>query len=156
MSKQSEAVKKWRKSTKQRIIDSMGGKCQCCGYNKCNEALDVHHIDPNEKELSFGAIRANPTAWSNIVRELKKCVLVCRNCHAEIHYGDRVIPNNFTNFNEDFTDYQKTFQKEIIDINSESCPVCKTPISPEHRFCSLVCSGKFNHRKNGTTIRIQT
>ena len=59
----AEAVKKWRRETKKRMIDSMGGECQLCGYNKCQEALELHHINPDEKELSFGAIRANPKAW---------------------------------------------------------------------------------------------
>lgn len=144
MSKQSDAVKKWRKNTKQRIIDSMGGKCQCCGYNQCNEALDIHHIDPSKKELSFGSIRANPIAWPKIVEELKKCILVCRNCHAEIHNADRKIPDNYSTFDESFSTYK------VIGNLTDECPVCKT-LKPSHnKFCSLVCSGKHSHSKNGT------
>ena len=82
----SEKVKKWRHETKKRIIESMGGKCQICGYNKCDSALDLHHINPEEKEISLASIRANPKSWSLIVAELRKCVLICANCHREEHH----------------------------------------------------------------------
>jgi len=85
MSSRSEAVKKWRRNTKERIITAMGGKCACCGYNKCHDAMDLHHLNPNEKEFSFAAIRANPKNWDSIVQELRKCVLLCNRCHREIH-----------------------------------------------------------------------
>jgi hypothetical protein len=87
MSKNSEAVKKWRHKCKLRIVESMGGKCQCCGYDKCTQALDLHHLDPTEKEMGLGGIRANPKSWESIVQELRKCVLLCNRCHQEVHAG---------------------------------------------------------------------
>ena len=51
MSNKSEAVKIWRKNTKQKMIKAMGNHCQICNYNKCPEALELHHIDPSEKEF---------------------------------------------------------------------------------------------------------
>jgi len=59
-----EAVKKWRKKTKERMVQSMGGCCQICGYNKSLMALEFHHIDPNEKDFGFGTKMANPSSWS--------------------------------------------------------------------------------------------
>ncbi len=59
MSKSSEKVKRWRKATKQRIIDSFGGKCGICGYEKCPDALALHHLNPLEKEFGLGGVRAN-------------------------------------------------------------------------------------------------
>jgi len=87
MSKSSEKVKKWRKNSKKKIVDALGGKCRVCGYNKCHQALDVHHVDPSKKEFSFGAYRASPKSWEKAKVELKKCVLLCGNCHAEVHDG---------------------------------------------------------------------
>ena len=87
MNSKSEHVKKWRRVTKNRMVESMGGKCQCCGYNKCSDALEFHHIDSNGKEMALGASRASPKAWIKIVEELRKCILVCSNCHKEIHYN---------------------------------------------------------------------
>ncbi len=50
-----ENVKNHRKEVKRRIIYVLGGKCQCCGYDKCEEALEVHHLNPDEKELTFSS-----------------------------------------------------------------------------------------------------
>jgi 5-methylcytosine-specific restriction endonuclease McrA len=101
----SEKVKRWRKNTKRRIIAAMGGSCRHCGYDKCDEALECHHIDPTEKEFGFGAMRANPKSWERIVVELRKCVLLCANCHREVHAG--LIPDNFvSSFNEEWIDYK--------------------------------------------------
>jgi len=106
MSKQSEKVKTWRKNSKSRIIDSMGGKCCICSYCKCNNALSLHHLDPSIKEFGFGAIRANCKNWESIVNELRKCILLCNNCHSEVHAGISIIPIDAPKFNEDFADYK--------------------------------------------------
>lgn len=101
-------INKWRKKTKQRIVAAMGGKCYVCGYNKCDEVLSLHHLDPSKKEFSMGAMRANPISWERIVVELKKCVMVCSNCHGEIHYGIIELPKNVTTtFNDDYLTYPK-------------------------------------------------
>ncbi len=109
MSRTSENVKRWRRATKQRIVDSMGGKCQCCDYNRCTDSLDLHHIDPSEKDFGFGGMRANPKAWIKIAVELRKCVLVCRNCHGEIHAGVRTLPEDYARFDEQYVDYKRLF-----------------------------------------------
>lgn len=100
MSYNSEKVKRWRIRSKQKMVDAMGGKCQCCGYDKCNGALDFHHIDPAEKDFGFGAYRANPKSWSIVVEELRKCILLCKNCHTEVHAGQRELPSAFATFSE--------------------------------------------------------
>lgn len=78
------------------MIDAMGGKCQICDYNKCQEAMDFHHINPLEKEFSFNRARANPKAIKKIIEELKKCVLLCSRCHREVHAGVAVCDSNIT------------------------------------------------------------
>ena len=75
-----------QKRFKQQCIDWKGGKCVCCGYNKCNNALDFHHLDPNKKE--FNIAQARLTSFNEEVKkELDNCTLVCSNCHREIHAG---------------------------------------------------------------------
>lgn len=67
-------------------IERLGGKCQICGYEKCSEALDFHHI--NEKSKAFGISSKGYTrSWEAISREIDKCYLVCSNCHREVHAG---------------------------------------------------------------------
>jgi len=106
MSRSSEAVKRWRANTKDRMVKSMGGKCQCCGYNICNNSLAFHHIDPTKKDLVFANTRANPQSWGTIVEELKKCILVCLNCHSEIHAGIRNVPDKYFEFDESYSEYK--------------------------------------------------
>ena len=64
----------------------MGGKCSICGYNKCLHALQFHHIDPSKKKFNISSNIGKYTLQS-IQNELKKCIVVCANCHAEIHAG---------------------------------------------------------------------
>ena len=47
---QKEQQKRYRDRRKQRILRTMGGKCAICGYDKCADALEIHHIKPEEKE----------------------------------------------------------------------------------------------------------
>jgi len=77
-------VAKRRRVLKQRSIAYKGGKCVICGYDACAEALSLHHIAGKD----FGFARGGHTrSWERVQRELDRCVLVCLNCHAEIHAG---------------------------------------------------------------------
>ena len=49
----SESVILWRKRTKIKLIEYKGGKCEICGYDKCNRALQFHHKNPLEKDFSI-------------------------------------------------------------------------------------------------------
>lgn len=60
-----------------------GGKCSYCGYDKCLDALQFHHLDPTEKEFHLGQGRGKKL--ETIKAELDKCVLLCSNCHIEEH-----------------------------------------------------------------------
>lgn len=101
----NEAVKKFRITTKTRMIAAMGGCCQVCGYDKCDRALSFHHLNPAEKDYNFGDLRANPKKWSLIVNELRKTVLLCNNCHMEVHAGMTVIPETVRRFDESYLEY---------------------------------------------------
>lgn len=78
----SKNVVNWRKDKKIKLIEYKGGCCEMCGYNKCVSALDFHHKDPKEKDF---AISGKSYSFERLKKEVDKCILVCRNCHAEIH-----------------------------------------------------------------------
>ena len=80
----SEAVIEWRKRTKQKLVNYKGGKCKICEYNKSLNALHFHHLDPNEKDFS---ISGKSLSFEKLKSEVDKCILVCSNCHSEIHEG---------------------------------------------------------------------
>lgn len=76
------AVVERRIRMKKQAIEYKGGKCEKCGYNKCERALTFHHLNPNEKEFTL----SRPSiSWQKMKNELDKCILVCFNCHMEIH-----------------------------------------------------------------------
>lgn len=86
-----KAVAKRRKKIKEMAIAYKGGKCNICGYDKCNTALDFHHKD--EKNKKFGlSVRGLTRSWDKTKNELDKCILVCANCHREIHEGITQLP----------------------------------------------------------------
>ena len=80
----TEAVESWRKRQKKALVEYKGGKCQCCGYSKCIEALEFHHLDPNIKSFT---ISGKSKSFNSLKSEVDKCILVCSNCHKEIHAG---------------------------------------------------------------------
>jgi len=80
------AVAKRRKRIREMAIEFLGGKCCFCGYSRCSAALDFHHLDEGEKR--FGLSQDGMTrSWEKTKQELKKCILVCSNCHREVHAG---------------------------------------------------------------------
>ena len=83
MSKSSEAVKEWRKNTKTKMVICMGSKCQICGYNKSQNALEFHHINPEEKDFQIS--KRMGYKIDDLKKEVDKCALLCKNCHAEVH-----------------------------------------------------------------------
>jgi hypothetical protein len=79
-----QAVRKRRKKLRKMAVDLKGGKCEICGYSRCPEALEFHHIDQSGKE--FGISDSGYTrSRERIKKELEKCILLCANCHREVH-----------------------------------------------------------------------
>jgi 5-methylcytosine-specific restriction endonuclease McrA len=85
------AVAKRRRKVKTLAIEYKGGKCQVCGYDKYQGALDLHHLNPQEKEFGIGD-KGYTRSWDKIRSELDKCILVCANCHREIEAGITQLP----------------------------------------------------------------
>lgn len=80
------AVAKRRRTLKLKAIESPGAACCLCGYSKHQGVLDFHHIDPTTKSFGISA-GGFSRSWTSIETELKKCILVCANCHREIELG---------------------------------------------------------------------
>lgn len=79
-----ERVTNRRREIKRMAVEYKGGCCSICGYNKCVAALQFHHIDPTLKDFAIGS-DGETRSWERTRIELDKCILVCANCHAEIH-----------------------------------------------------------------------
>lgn len=86
-----QAVKKRRIKLRKMAREYKGGRCEICGYSKCDRALSFHHIDPKKK--SFGLSDKGLTrSWDRVKKEIDKCVLLCANCHMEVHEGITQLP----------------------------------------------------------------
>lgn len=72
-----------QRANKRNLVEYKGGKCLICGYNQCDSALDFHHL----KDKDFNISRIRSRSLNNLKKEADKTILVCRNCHAEIHSG---------------------------------------------------------------------
>ena len=67
-----------------KLKEARGGQCVKCGYNKCIQALEFHHIDPTKKDFTISNTNFKIL---EAVEESKKCILLCSNCHRELHAG---------------------------------------------------------------------
>ena len=86
-----EAVKKRRKHLRVLARKYLGDKCMICGYKRCPGALDFHHRNPKLKEFGLSE-RGLTRSWEKIRKEIDKCVLICANCHREVHAGMTQLP----------------------------------------------------------------
>ena len=65
-------------------LELKGNICTRCGYSKSARAMVFHHLDPKSKDFAIGSL-GYTRSWKKVVAELEKCVLLCSNCHAEVH-----------------------------------------------------------------------
>ena len=57
--------------------------CAICGYKKCASALDFHHN--GNKEFNITRVES----IKKVKVEITKCIVLCRNCHSELHEKER-------------------------------------------------------------------
>ena len=80
-----------RQQLKNDYIEKMGGGCARCGYSEFIAALDFHHTEDKEGQISVlmgHAIPAlKPEKLAALEQELAKCILLCTNCHRGLHAG---------------------------------------------------------------------
>jgi hypothetical protein len=79
------------------FIDEGGGRCARCGYNKNSAALTWHHLDPAQKAFELDLRNLSNRSESVRRSELGKCVLLCANCHAEVHHPHMAWQNTRSN-----------------------------------------------------------
>lgn len=125
MNKQSEKIMRVQRRKKQHAVDAFGGECCICGYNKCINALEFHHIEGKEEKPSYVVMR---WSWERAKKELEKCILVCANCHREIHH--RVIDTALIPKPAKFV----TKECKMCGSEFDSLPAKKM------QFCSTECS----------------
>jgi Zn finger protein HypA/HybF involved in hydrogenase expression len=81
-----------RRELKLALVEVRGGACSICGYRRHLGALTFHHLDPSKKR--FEIARGHTRSWDALVAEVRKCVVLCENCHREVHAGIATIPES--------------------------------------------------------------
>ena len=108
-------------------IEQMGGKCCKCGSK---EDLVFHHKDPNTKSFNLG------NSWTHspkkVEAEVKKCILICKKCHKELHKGENLTWG---------TRIKKVMCIETNKIYT-SIALCAKDMNLNHREISAVCLNK--------------
>lgn len=90
----AERVSQRRRIIKRKLVEEAGGKCLICGYDRCQQVLQFHHLDPSAKEFHL-ALNGVTRSLARSRAEAKKCVLLCANCHGEVEAGIAAVPLNF-------------------------------------------------------------
>ena len=76
-------VENWNKT-----FEFFGGrKCMVCGIHSTMPIYELHHHDQQGKETNISSIMHH--GWPKIETELRKCILVCANCHRSLHHMER-------------------------------------------------------------------
>jgi hypothetical protein len=116
---------------KKKAVELMGGKCSKCGYCRNYAALEFHHLDPSQKDFDFNVGRRR--SWDKLIVELKKCVLLCSNCHKEEHHPNMAVSDETPESNPRLNLEPVRLQPTGV------CPTCETEVFGT-RYCSHACS----------------
>lgn len=129
---------------KRKLIELLGGKCQLCGYNFCEYALEFHHIDRNKKEMEISKAIAN-TTFAKCLKEANKTILLCANCHREVENNAINIPDDIIDFRlNNEIKFEGSINKNIKTFYNKICKCCNkifTTNRPTQNYCSINCKG---------------
>jgi ribosomal protein L30E len=108
---------------KERCVEYKGGCCVRCGYHKSTRALSFHHVDATKKDFSIGG--AHSRQWESIKAELDKCLLLCANCHMEVHeqleLDNKLSPVNISNKRKPTEPVRCACGKPTSAVQCKSC-----------------------------------
>lgn len=122
-----------RKSDLKSVFHS---KCCLCGFNEVQEALEFHHVNPKEKQFAICGSQNQTKALEAQLEEMKKCILICANCHRGIHSNIYTIPSNWQDY------YDKEIAQNLLnklqEVKSHKiyyCQNCGKEISKNATYC---------------------
>lgn len=112
---------KSRRDSKLIYLKYKGEKCEICGYNKCEASLTFHHREQENKLFWIGALNQRITniteLKNNIIDELDKCDVLCRNCHHENH-SDLIF----------FEENKEDIYKKVENYNEKQIKISRSEI----------------------------
>jgi hypothetical protein len=64
------------------LLAQFGNRCQRCGYDRCPQALQFHHVDDSEKRAWS---KTGHASKAEVAAHPERFHLLCANCHFELH-----------------------------------------------------------------------
>ena len=114
----NERLRSKRKNNKDKLISLFGKSCKICGYNKTNRGLAFHH----KKDKKFTIAQKSHHSFNILLKEAKKCILLCAKCHAEEHYNEEI--NSTTRLSKGVMNWRLRTKKKAIKCLGGKCRVC--------------------------------
>jgi predicted HNH restriction endonuclease len=71
----------YKRIIKENLTLIFKNKCSLCEGVFNSGVFDFHHTNPKEKETQV----SKATSYKQILEEVKKCIMLCANCHRTIH-----------------------------------------------------------------------
>lgn len=134
----SENVHNFVRNRKANLISLFHGKCCLCGFDQFQEALEFHHVNPEEKELKLSS--QVMVSLDRQINEARKCILVCANCHRGIHAGYYEVPENWQElFDEERAQFLLIQNEETRKGKKHYCKHCGKLLPNNTTYC-LECS----------------
>lgn len=129
------------KKRKRDLISIFSNKCCLCGFDKFQEALEFHHVNPQEKKFGITDSNAVTKSLEKQIQEVRKCVLLCANCHRGVHAGYLTIPVDDITVYFDEKQAQKLIEENLAIKNGQKffCNKCGKEISRDATHC-VECS----------------
>lgn len=132
----SETVVNHIKKRKKDLIKVFHSKCCICGFNSFPQALQFHHVNPEEKKFGITDSNSVTKALDKQLQEMKKCILVCANCHRGIHQGYIQIPKNYKQlYDEKIANQLLEELDEIKHGKKRYCQRCGILITTKTKYC---------------------
>ena len=119
---------------KTHLINLRGGSCEICGYNKNLSALEFHHIDRTTKESQLDSRTLSNSSMEWIMSEFEKCMVLCANCHRELHSPDLMIEIVNEKINKFDLDKNDKWIK-LAELKKYTCSDCGCEISKWGNKC---------------------
>lgn len=125
------AVSKNNQKVFQACVDLLGGKCNICKLSF--NSYDFHHLDPKTKDVKVSKIGSLARA----IKEASKCILLCANCHREVHAGHHISILE-VNFKQERCKSKAMAKLAAINYKGGKCLDCgynkyKEPLQFHHR-----------------------
>lgn len=128
---------------KYEAIMRFGGKCSKCGYNGNISSLEFHHLNPETKSFGIDLREFSGHTLEDLNKELDKCVLLCANCHRELHHPELNMDNvkDFKASNKVASEIDTFSNPRIV---GDVCPICGKTFKKVtgKKYCSPECRRK--------------